>query len=205
MKNERLQWLKVSNNKRFLVMEDGTPFFWLGDTAWELFHRLSHEEADVYLEDRASKGFNVIQAVALAEMDGLRTDNAYSRKPLLQNAAGEYDPARPDISGQNGQDSYWDHVDYIVDKAATLGLYIGFVPTWGDKYNQMSGKGPEIFNIENARVYGKWLGERYKNRVNIIWILGGDRLLLTSEHFGMHRRIRKLRSAGIPTSQQWKK
>jgi uncharacterized protein DUF4038 len=33
--------LKVSDNKRFLVQEDGKPFFYLGDTAWELFHRLT--------------------------------------------------------------------------------------------------------------------------------------------------------------------
>ena len=36
-----MQLLRVSENKRFLCLEDGSPFFWLGDTAWELFHRLS--------------------------------------------------------------------------------------------------------------------------------------------------------------------
>ena len=45
--------LKVSDNKRFLVKEDGSPFFYLGDTAWELFHRLNREEADKYLDNRA--------------------------------------------------------------------------------------------------------------------------------------------------------
>jgi hypothetical protein len=62
--------LKVSDNKRFLVHENGKPFYWLGDTAWELFHRLNREEADRYLKNRAEKGFTVIQAVALAELDG---------------------------------------------------------------------------------------------------------------------------------------
>ena len=37
--------LKVSDNRRFLVHEDGSPFFYLGDTAWELFHRLTLDEA----------------------------------------------------------------------------------------------------------------------------------------------------------------
>jgi hypothetical protein len=64
----------------------------------------------------------------------------------------------------------------VIDKAAELGLYIGFLPTWGDKiFKDNWGIGPEIFNAENAKVYGKWLGNRYKNRKNIIWILGGDR------------------------------
>src|SRR5438093_1563944 len=74
---ERLPRLKVSENKRFLVREDGSPFFYLGDTAWELFHRLRREEAERYLKDRAAKGFTVIQAVVLAELDGLHDPNPY--------------------------------------------------------------------------------------------------------------------------------
>ncbi|MGB4401064.1 MAG: DUF4038 domain-containing protein [Daejeonella sp.] len=64
--------LKVSSDQRFLQSSTGKPFFWLGDTAWELFHRLDREEAEMYLEDRAKKGFTVIQAVILAELDGRR-------------------------------------------------------------------------------------------------------------------------------------
>src|SRR5690554_4045589 len=67
--------LKVSDNRRFLVFEDGTPFFYLGDTAWELFHRLNKEETGKYFENRRERGFTVIQAVALAELDGLNTPN----------------------------------------------------------------------------------------------------------------------------------
>src|SRR5215218_6369902 len=77
-----LPQLKVSANKRFLVTADGKPFFWLGDTAWELFHRLNREEAEKYLKNRADKGFTVVQAVALAELDGLHDPNAYGETPL---------------------------------------------------------------------------------------------------------------------------
>lgn len=183
---EKIQLLKVSDDKRFIIKEDGGAFFWLGDTAWELFHKLNREEVDLYLQNRSEKKFTVIQAVALAELDGLRAANAYGRKPLLQNNRGEYDPAMPDlqVEGGNGY-TYWDHVDYIIDEAASLGLYIGLLPTWGDKFNKCWGKGPEIFNDENARIYGRWLGERYKDRTNIIWILGGDRQLMTSKHFNI--------------------
>src|SRR5512140_2995287 len=69
--------LKISDNHRFIVKEDGSPFFYLGDTAWELFHRLNREEADRYLENRANKGFTVIQAVAIAEVDGHNIPNPY--------------------------------------------------------------------------------------------------------------------------------
>src|SRR5215216_4273947 len=67
-RNSMLPRLKVSENRRFLVREDGSPFFYLGDTAWELFHRLNRDEADEYLRDRAARGFTVIQAVVLAEL-----------------------------------------------------------------------------------------------------------------------------------------
>lgn len=55
-------------NHRFLTYSDGKPFFWLGDTGWLLFSKLNCEEAEKYLENRAEKGFNVIQAMVLHEL-----------------------------------------------------------------------------------------------------------------------------------------
>ena len=156
--------LRVSENQRYLETADGKPFFWLGDTAWELFHRLTREEAEKYLKNRSEKGFTVIQAVALAELDGLRDPNPYGELPLEND-----DPTRP-------REAYFQHVDFIISRAEQLGLHIAMLPTWGDKvFKSTWGKGPEIFNVDNARVYGKWIGTRYKDRKNIIWVLGGDR------------------------------
>jgi hypothetical protein len=153
----------ISNNHRYLL-KDGKYFFWLGDTGWELFHRLTREEADQYLKRRSEQGFTVIQAVVLAEFDGLHTPNQYGNTPLVND-----DPAKPN-------ESYFQHVDYIIDKAASYNLNIGLLPTWGDKiFKSNWGTGPEIFNVTNAREYGKWIGNRYKDKKNIIWILGGDR------------------------------
>ncbi len=183
-----LPLLRVSDNGRFLVFTDGQPFFWLGDTAWELFHRLDREEAVRYLDDRAQKGFTVIQAVALAELDGLNTPNAYGHVPLL-----DHDPIRPDIK-EGVQNDYWDHVDFIVREANKRGLYIGFLPTWGDKWNKKWGVGPEIFTPANAEFFGEWLGTRY-HEAGVIWILGGDRPVETDGHRdiirAMARGIRK--------------
>lgn len=174
--------LKVSENRRFLVDEGGKPFFYLGDTAWELFHRLGREEVDRYLEDRARKGFSVVQAVALAELDGLADPNPYGHRPLRQN-----DPTQPDVREGPAND-YWDHVDYVVDKANALGLYVGFLPTWGDKWNKKWGVGPEIFTPANAAAYGEWLGRRYRER-GVIWILGGDRPAETEGHKAILRAM----------------
>jgi hypothetical protein len=167
--------LKVSENKRFLVTADGQPFFWLGDTAWELFHRLDREQARHYLNKRASQGYTVIQAVALAEFDGLDTPNAYGHRPLL-----DHDPARPDVK-DGPENDYWDHVDWIVREANQRGLYIGFLPTWGDKWNKKWGRGPEVFTPANAAAYGEWLGRRYQD-AGVVWILGGDRPIEKDAH-----------------------
>ncbi len=167
--------LKVSDNRRFLVTEDGRPFFWLGDTAWELFHRLNRQEAELYLKTRAAQGFTVIQAVALAELDGLNTPNPYGHRPLRDN-----DPTRPEVR-DGPDDDYWDHVDFIVREANRRGLYLGYLPTWGDKWNKKWGVGPEIFTPQNAEAYGEWLGRRYKD-AGLVWILGGDRPIETDTH-----------------------
>jgi len=165
--------LKISDNKRFIVHADGTLFFYLGDTAWELFHRLNSQEAERYLENRRQKGFTVIQAVVLAELDGLNTPNANGDRPLINN-----DPTKPN-------DAYFKHVDFIVNTAEEKGIYIGMLPTWGDKVTKAWGKGPVIFTNDNllaAQTYGRFLGARYNDKPNIIWILGGDRVADNAEN-----------------------
>jgi Protein of unknown function (DUF4038) len=78
-----MQKLRVSSNGHFLIHDDGSPFHWFGDTAWELFHRASREDAERYLTKRASQRFSLIQAVVLAEEDGIRAHNAYGQLPLI--------------------------------------------------------------------------------------------------------------------------
>ncbi len=160
----KAQQLQVSQNGRFLVSGPDEPFFWLADTAWELFHRCSLDDIRFYLTKRKQQGFNVIQAVALAELDGLNTPNVYGAVPLTDN-----DPKRPN-------EEYFDYVEEVVDLADSMGMYIALLPTWGDKlFRNTWGLGPEIFNPENARFFGEWMGSRFGAKDNIIWVLGGDR------------------------------
>ncbi|MBQ2957256.1 MAG: DUF4038 domain-containing protein [Clostridia bacterium] len=174
--NKEMMNLRVADDGRHLAYDDGRPFFYLADTAWELFHKLNREEAFLYLQNRAEKGFTVIQAVALAEKDGMRRSNAYGRCPVKIGDDGKFDPAQPDLDGGY---SYWDHVDAIVKKAGELGLYIAMLPAWGDKFPGTRGEGPHVFTPENAYAYGEWLGRRYAEAGNIIWVMGGDRTFTT--------------------------
>ena len=155
--------LQVAPDGRTFVTSEGEAFFWLGDTAWELFHRLDREEAAYYLGRRAEQGFNVIQAVLLAEADGLRSPNRYGAVPLH-----DMDPRRPN-------EAYFEHVDFIVQEAARRGLHVAMLPTWGDKVpSDRGGTGPVVFDVENAADYGRFLGRRYRD-APVIWMLGGDR------------------------------
>lgn len=167
--------IKVHPGKKYLMWEDGSPFFYLGDTAWELFHRLNLEETEKYLSVRAGQGFRVIQACALAELDGLRIPNRYGNLPF-RRFPGSGDERKADFPGGIWEPSYWEHVDKVIDMAARYEMFIGLLPCWGDKWNCKKGKGPLIFtDKKTAYRYGRWIGERYRERWNIIWILGGDR------------------------------
>jgi hypothetical protein len=167
--------IKVSQNGKFLETKDGKPFFWLGDTDWEMFHRLTREEIEEFISIRSEQGYNVLQAVALAEFNGIREPNRYGDWPLNNE-----DPTQllttPGSDPENTYEyDYWDHVDFAVTKAAEKGVYIGLLPTWGDKVAHLWGDGPIIFDEKNAEVFGQLLAKRYGKHWNVLWILGGDR------------------------------
>ena len=170
--------IDVDATKTYLVTKkNGKPFFWMGDTAWELFHRLTREEVIYYLNSRQKQQFNVIMAVALAELDGLRQPNMYGDVPFKDLETLEW----AITPGSNPNDAeeydYWDHVDFVIQEAAKREMYIGLLPTWGDKVAYNWGAGPMVFNNnpEAAYTYARKLAERYKHQWNIVWILGGDR------------------------------
>lgn len=158
--------LSVSANGHYFVTPDGQPFFWLGDTAWELIHSATPDEQAWYLMTRARQGYTLIQTVVLAEVDGLNRPTPDGLKPFANN-----DPSKPNPA-------YFDRVAEVVERADDLGLYVGLLPTWGDKVTPMWGAGPQIFppsKPELAEAYGRFLAEHLKCRSNIVWILGGDR------------------------------
>ncbi len=158
--------LKVSDSGRSLERINGDPFFWLGDTGWLLFSKLSREEAELYLDDRRSKGFNVIQVMVIHNTE--RAVNVYGDSAL---AGGRID--RPVVTaGSSFEDEaeydYWDHVDFIIDCAAQKGIYMALVPVWGSNVRNGS------ITEEMAGEYAAWLAGRYAGRENIIWLNGGD-------------------------------
>lgn len=168
--------LKVSKeNLHYLSYSDGTPFFWLADTGWEMLHRLSRSEIETYLENRKTKGFNVIQTVIISEFIHIdKVTNFYGDSIFVNE-----NPENPKMSAgrnpeiQNEYD-FWDHVDFALQTAAEKDLYMALLPTWGEWVTPRTDKA--LFNnIQQAYNYGWFLGNRYQKNENIIWILGGDR------------------------------
>jgi hypothetical protein len=142
-----------------------------------LFHRLDREETIHYLDRRAEQGFTLIQAVVLAELDGLRTPNAYGEVPLLN------------LNPETPNERYFQHVDWVIAQAAVRGLYVGLLPTWGDKVpSAHPASGPIVFTPRNAEAYGRFLGASYRN-APVVWILGGDRNVDSSEALEIWRAM----------------
>jgi len=156
--------IKVSPTGRHFVDQDNKPFFWLGDTAWPLLVQYSQSQAEAYLKTRSAQGFTVIQSViAWGQGSGME------KKTPLPNPEGQElwintDPATPN-------DAFFKHVDSLVAFAGQQGLVMALWPTWGYYVTEA-----KTINIDNARAYGRWLGKRYANVPNVIWVSGGDRV-----------------------------
>lgn len=160
-KNE-LPWnhgkLAVSEEGRYLKHEDGTPFFWLGETGWLLPQRLDRDEASYYLQRCKEAGYNVVQ---IQTLNGVPSMNVYGQYSMTDGFNFK------DIN-RKGVYGYWDHMDYIIKTAERQGIYIGMVCVWGNPVDDGH------MNVKEAEAYGKFLAERYKDSPNIIWFIGGD-------------------------------
>ena len=111
--------MKVSPNGRYLVDDEGNPFFYLADTAWALFYKTIREDADLYLQNQKEKSFTVVMPVLLRKKD-TTARNVYGDMPLV-----DWDPTQPN-------EAFFEHVDYVLNKAEELGLHVALLPTWGE-------------------------------------------------------------------------
>jgi hypothetical protein len=126
-----------------------------------MINHLSRDEIKFYLEDRRAKGFNVIQTVILSEFYEKRSVNFYGDGPFIMN-----DPSYPAVTP--GSDTliqeeydYWDHVEFAVRTAASKGLYLALLPTWGEWVIPLVSKAK--FNTgEEAYNYGWFVADRLK-------------------------------------------
>lgn len=192
--------LRVGHNHRFLVTADGQPFFWLADTAWQLIHDLDEAEIRRYFADRRDKGFTVIQTAVLAELR-FEQPNAFGHFPI--------EPQRPDrpIVRDGPDNDYWDDVERVLRLAAEHGLYVGLLPTWG-KYvtsDWQNGLVDGFFNVTSAEAYARFIGGRFKDHSNVVWILGGDKAAPTDAAKAVWRAMARGIAVGVGGMEDYSK
>lgn len=148
------EWkLVISEDGRRIRKADGTDWFWLGDTGWSLFQELNREDAEFYFSTRAAQGFTVIQAVVVMGWNrDWNDENAYGNLPFHDGDASQPNEA------------FWQHADWLINKARDYGLYMALLPAWGSFWGDQA-------TLE----YARWITNRYKDYDNIIWVNGGDR------------------------------
>jgi hypothetical protein len=167
-----MQQLKVSPNGRHFVYEDNTVFFWMGDTAWSLL-TVSTADIDLYLADRAAKGFNIIQVDA----DAYGAQNYNGLRPF---GTGQTVPVCNETGCSNATSAWWSYLDTVIEKASDNNLYVALIVMWGavyydgDYFGGYKKMGTGTAAKTNAYWLGYWLGTRYKNKPNIVWTVAGE-------------------------------
>ncbi len=164
--------IRVSPSKRYLVYDDGDPFFYLGDTAWEITWKSYKEQVLQYISDRKSKGFTVLQVVAFSHQliysYGIR--NRYNETSFVDNDYMKVNPR------------YYDYLDFIVKTANDSGLIVCLVPLWAAmsevNYNPLYPA--RYLSKEESLNLAKYIGARYSGCF-IFWIIGGDNTYDTPE------------------------
>jgi len=159
--------LKVSANMRYLVDQKNRPFLLQGDSPWSLIVAVDDESVEQYLKNRREKGFNAIVVNLL--------EHHFCAHPPL-NLAGDGPFTTPgDFSTPN--EKYFAHADWVIRKAAEYGMVVlvypftlGYMGTEEGWVEEMLANGPG-----KCHNFGRYLGRRYKDFDNIMWILAGDR------------------------------
>ena len=138
--------LQIDPSQRFLVRADGSPFVWIGDTFW-LFSKLTREQRIELLDDRQSKGFNVV-------MIRVGMGNEKVDEPI-----GFRDDLEP-------IESHFEEIDHLVAEANQRGMYVAIATGWWQIVTE--------HDAEALYRFGRFIGDRYKDNDNIIWLGAGE-------------------------------
>lgn len=171
--------LEVAETGHYIQHEDGTPFLWIGDTGWGMIQQLTREEVDLYLDSRQELGFTVIQTVAhwSPHGGGMKRSpdnaaNAYGHRPFTgdETSPNTAEPLVVYGGSSESPNDYWDNVDYVIEAVKKRNMFLALLPCWASELIT----GNSEYTSEEANTYGAFLGKRYADEPNIIWVLGGD-------------------------------
>jgi len=158
--------LRISRNNRYFEDQNGRPFLIHGDAAWSLIVQLDLKETEFYLDQRKAQGFDAV-LVNLIE-------HKFAKNPP-QNAAGNAPFKKPDDLSTPNED-YFAYADAVINMAANKRIIVFLAPGYLG-WNGGDEGWYEVFKKngrKKLRQYGKYIGHRYKDYANIIWVVGGD-------------------------------
>ncbi len=160
--------LRPSQDGRLLVDQTDTPVLLVADAAWSLMTFIPTADAKYYLDYRAAQGFNAI-ITALPPpwpLTPQKGQNVYGESPWT---------GQPFLSPN---EAFFAHADTLIDYAASKGIIVILLPAFIGYQCSVDGYGwsseMQSRSLEEMRAWGNWIGQRYHNRKNIIWSMGGD-------------------------------
>ncbi len=149
--------LVLSNNRRYLMHLDGTPFFWLADTAWNGIIRATVDEWKEYLQFRKEQGFTVIQFVMTHWRGGpcdIKGERAYEGRDKIEKLNVDF----------------FKRIDPKFAMINKYGLVAAPVLLWA--FPDDISPGSNLTN-EEALLLARYLIARYGAYI-VVWILAGD-------------------------------
>jgi PKD repeat protein len=183
---QAVNWpLRISANGKYLEDQDGLPFLIVGEAAWSMAVQLTPSDVINYLDDRKAKGFTAIL------INGI--EHRFSSKPPY-NYANQHPFSNGSFDWSIRNENYWSHVDYILNEAKKRDILVFLFPAYLGISCGSEGWCSEMVAQTNAAMmnYGEWLGNRYGNQGNIVWVHGGD--ANASAYPGAYDRVAALAS-----------
>jgi hypothetical protein len=153
--DNRTTAIKISDNGHYFLDWEGRPFFWQGDTEWELFRYFTAAEAKALLIERKKQGFNVIQVMVngvFPEWGSAKGMKAWNGLQAWKNS----NPLTPD-------ENYYKRVDSIVAIADQLEIILVMGVYHAKDFD--AGR----ITVLNAKQWAVWIAKRYKYSKNIIY------------------------------------
>lgn len=179
---------KVSDDGRYFVDQAGNPWFGRGDTGWSLIGQLGPRDVDLYLDDRAARGFNMVLVRLLEHRYSDNAPNNFSDDPPFTGTPFQSAP----------NEAYWQHVDYVIEAARLRGITILLCPAYLG-FRTEEGWSAEAVDATNEDMaeFGAFLRDRYGGFPNIIWLIGHDRIPDDTEKARMEALAAELPHDGL--------
>ncbi|MBV9571764.1 MAG: DUF4038 domain-containing protein [Alphaproteobacteria bacterium] len=154
--------LKPSANNRYLVDQNNTPFFMVGDSPQALVGNLTESDAEFFLANREQYGINALWVNLLCN-SGTACNSDGTTYDGIAPFTTPGDPSTPNPA-------YFDRAAAMLDIAASHGMVVLL-----DPIETIGWLGVLQSNgVQKARAYGRFLGKRFRNYPNIVWMSGND-------------------------------